>query len=296
MDLRALRAFTEVIRQGGFSQAAKVVNATQPTISKAVKQLEEELGAPLLDRLGHRVQTTAMGEVVYRRALTMLSEREHLLAELAELRGLKRGRLRLGLPTLGSSILFAPLVAQFRRRYPDIDIQLLEHGSVRLEQAVLTGEVELGVSLQPISDSFQWQAVRDEPMVVLLPPGHPLEGHERVRLIELADSPFILFESGFVLNHLIADACRRRNFIPQEAARSGQPEFISALVAAGLGVALLPQLTADQWVRAPVRMALLDEEDLRWRAALIWRDGATLSPAAKAWLALVQERSALPGA
>lgn len=292
MDLRTLRAFVEVVRQGGFSQAAKVVFATQPTISKAVKQLEDELGAPLLDRLGHRVQLTAMGEVVYRRALTMLAEREHLVAELAELRGLKQGRLRLGLPPLGSSILFAPLVAQFRARYPGIDIQLLEHGSMRLEQAVLAGEVELAVSLLPVSEVFDWQAVRDEPMMALLPPGHRLEGRERVRLDELADSPFILFEAGFALNHLIEEACRRRNFVPQEAARSSQADFITALVAAGLGVALLPRLTAKQWVHAPVRVALLDEDDLRWRAAVIWRRGATLSPAAKAWLALIGEKSA----
>lgn len=289
MDLRTLRAFVEVVRQGGFSQAAKVVFATQPTISKAVKQLEEELGAPLLDRLGHRVRLTAMGEVVYRRALGMLAEREHLLAELAELRGLKQGTLRLGLPPLGSPILFAPLVARFRNRYPGIHIQLLEHGSKDLEQAVLKGEIELAVSLLPISPEFQWQAVRDDPMIALLPPDHPLEGRERVKLAELADSPFILFEAGFALNPMIEQACRRRGFTPQEAARSSQAEFIAALVAAGMGVALLPRLTAAQWEHAPVRMAVLDEDDLRWRAAVIWRHGATLSPAAKAWLALVGE-------
>jgi len=292
MDLRTLRAFVEVVRQGGFSQAAKVVHATQPTVSKAVKQLEDELGAPLLDRLGHRVQLTAMGEAVYRRAVTMLAEREHLVAELAELRGLKRGRLRLGLPPLGSSILFAPLVAHFRSRYPGIDIQLLEHGSVRLEQAVLAGEVELAVTLLPVAEQFDWQPVRDEPMAVLLPPGHRLDGCAAVRLTDLADSPFILFEGGFALNHLIEEACGRRGFSPREAARSSQADFIIALVAAGLGIALLPHFTVNQRGHAPVHMALLDEDDLRWRAALVWRRGATLSPAARAWLALVGEAAA----
>lgn len=289
MDLRNLRAFVEVVRQGGFSAAAKVLFATQPTISKAVKQLEDELGAALLDRFGHRVRMTAMGELVYRRATTMLTERDHLLSELAELRGLKRGRLRLGLPRLGSSILFAPLMAQYRARYPAIDIELLEHGSRHLEAAVLAGEVELAVSLLPVSQQFQWQLIRDEPMVALLPPGHSLDGCDRVRLADLADSPFILFESGFVLNDLIDQACRRRGFTPREAARSSQADFIIALVAAGLGVALLPRFTIDQRVHTPVHMALLDENDLRWRAALIWRQGATLSPAARSWLTLMGE-------
>lgn len=296
MDLRSLRAFVEVVRQGGFSAAAKVVFATQPTISKAVRQLEEELGAPLVDRLGHRVQLTPVGEVVFRRALAMLAERDHLLAELAALSGLERGTLRLGLPPLGSSILFAPLFAEFRSRHPGIAIELVEHGSSRLEDAVLAGELELAVSLLPVPDSFEWRAVRDVPLVALLPPGHRLGGRAAVKLSELIDSPLILFESGFALNRLIDEACRKRGFVPKEAARSGQADFILALVAAGLGVALLPRLVTENRVLSPLHAALLDEEDLRWRAALVWRRGATLSPAARAWLALASERREADGA
>src|ERR1700678_3077603 len=118
MELRTLRAFVEVVRQGGFSQAAKTVFATQSTVSKAVKQLEDELGFSLLDRAGHRSTLTAAGEIVYRRALVMLAERDDLVAELAELRGLKRGVLRIGLPPIGSDIVFAPIFAVYRSRYP----------------------------------------------------------------------------------------------------------------------------------------------------------------------------------
>src|SRR5271165_3740191 len=96
--IRTLRAFVEVVRQGGFSQAAKTVFATQSTVSKAVKQLESEIGVRLLDRVGHASKLTAAGEIVYHRAIRMLAERDDLLMELDELRGLKRGALRLGLP------------------------------------------------------------------------------------------------------------------------------------------------------------------------------------------------------
>src|SRR5271166_3237677 len=109
--LRALRVFVEVVRQGGFSQAAKAVFATQSTVSKAVKQLEDELGLSLLDRIGRHSMLTAAGEIVYRRAMAMLAERDDLLAELSELRGLKRGVLRIGLPPIGSDVLFAPMFA-----------------------------------------------------------------------------------------------------------------------------------------------------------------------------------------
>jgi DNA-binding transcriptional LysR family regulator len=126
MEIRTLRAFVEVVRQGGFSQAAKVVFATQSTVSKAVKQLEDEIGVLLLDRLGHRSTLTSAGEIVYRRALRILAERDDLISELDEVRGLKRGLLRLGLPPMVSSILFAPLLAIYRKRCPGIEIRLVE--------------------------------------------------------------------------------------------------------------------------------------------------------------------------
>jgi DNA-binding transcriptional LysR family regulator len=293
MELRNLRALVEVVRQGGFSRAARTLFSTQSTVSKAVRQLEEELGEALLERLGNGVRLTGAGEIVYARAVAMLAESEHLVAELADLRGLISGRLRLGLPIFGSARLFAPLFAEYRSRHPGVEIELMEQGSARLEAALLAGEVELAVSLLPVPEAFDWQLVRDDPLMAVLWADHPLRGRTSVRLAELAASPLILFEQGFVLNARIEAACRARGFAPNAAARSGQVDFIIALVAAGLGVALLPRILTEGRPLAPLRTALVDETDLRWRAALVWRKGARLSPAARAWLALSREKLAV---
>jgi DNA-binding transcriptional LysR family regulator len=289
MELRTLRAFVEVVRQGGFSQAAKTVFATQSTVSKAVKHLEEEIGVSLLDRIGHRSVLTVAGEVVYRRALKMLAERDDLVTELDELRGLKRGTLRLGLPPVGSSILFAPLFAIYRNRYPGIDIRLVEHGSGRLEEILLSGEIDIAASLLPVSDDFEWQDVRTEPLVALLPVDHVLAHKTLINLADLKDLPFILFETGFAINRVILEACRRRGFDPAVTARSSQIEFIVELVAAGLGVAFLPRMIAEQRSHPSVRRAMLVESQTEWHIAMIWRRGAYLSHAAKAWLAISRE-------
>ncbi len=291
MELRTLRAFVEVVRQGGFSHAAKTVFATQSTVSKAVKQLEDELGFSLLDRTGHRNALTAAGEIVYRRALVMLAERDDLVAELDELRGLKRGTLRLGLPPIGSSTLFAPLFAIFRSRYPGIDIRLVEHGSRRLETSLLAGEVDLAASLLPVPEDFDWQDVRREPVDVLLPADHPLAGSGSTTLRALADMPFILFDSGFALNPIILDACQRSGFIPAIAARSSQIDFVVALVAAGLGVGFLPRMIAQQRFHPGVRHIGVTDAGMDWHMALIWRRGGYLSPAARAWLALAKAQT-----
>ncbi|MDR3535438.1 MAG: LysR family transcriptional regulator [Acetobacteraceae bacterium] len=292
MELRTLRAFVEVVRQGGFSQAARAVFATQSTVSKAVKQLEDELGFSLLDRTGHRNALTAAGEVVYRRARVMLAERDDLVTELDELRGLKRGMLRLGLPPIGSSTLFAPLFAIFRSRYPGIDIRLVEHGSRRLEASLLAGEVELAASLLPVPDDFEWQEVRLEPVDVLIAADHPLAGSDRLALKALADLPFILFDAGFALNPIILDACQRAGFTPTIAARSSQIDFVVALVAAGLGVGFLPRMIARQRGHPNVRNIGVEDAGMDWHMALIWRRGGYLSHAAQAWLALAKEARA----
>jgi DNA-binding transcriptional LysR family regulator len=289
MELRTLRAFVEVVRQGGFTQAAKKVFATQSTVSKAIKHLEDEIGVPLLDRIGHRSKLTAAGEIVYQRALRMLAERNDLMTELDELRGLKRGMLRLGLPPVGSSTLFAPLFAAYHKRYPGVEIRLVEHGGERLEELLLSGEIELAASLLPVSDTMEWQAVRREPLTVLLSTNDELSRRRSVGLPAVKHLPFILFETGFALNRIILDACHRHGFEPNIVARSSQIDFIVELAAAGLGAAFLPRMIADRRKLPSVSRVLLVEPDTDWHIAMVWRRGAYLSQAARAWLDLVSK-------
>lgn len=290
MELRTLRAFVEVVRQGGFSQAAKVIAATQSTISKAVKQLEDEIGVKLLDRVGHRSTLTASGEIVYRRALRILGERDDLVGELDALRGLTRGLLRLGLPPVGSSTLFAPLFATYRSRYPGIDIRLAEHGSARLEEMLIAGELDLAVSLLPVSEEFAWQEVRREPLEVILPAGDRLAQRDAVAFGELREHPFLLFEAGFALNRVILEACHQHGFEPAVAARSTQIDFMVELVAAGLGIAFLPRMIAEQRRQPRVRHVSIVDPAMAWNVAMIWRRDGYLSHAAQAWLTMLADR------
>lgn len=286
MEIRALRAFVEVVRQGGFSRAAKAVFVTQSTVSKAVKQLEDELGVKLLERIGHHTRLTEAGEVVFRRAASILAQGDDLRAELEEVRGLTGGTLRLGFPLIGSNTLFARWFAAYRSRYPGVEVRLVEHGSKRLEELVLAGELDLAASLLPAGKEFDWQEVRREPIDALLAADHPLARHERLTFAALADEPFILYGEGFALNPMILEACRQGGFTPKVATRSSQVDFIIELVAAGLGIALLPRLIAEQRPHPLTRRIPIDQPAIYWHMALVWRRGGYLSHAAQAWLAL----------
>ncbi|TWB39547.1 LysR family transcriptional regulator [Nitrospirillum pindoramense] len=291
MELRNLRVFVEVVRQGGFSNAAKTVFATQSTVSKAVKQLEEEIGAPLLERLGHRVRLTDLGEAVYPRAVRLLADRADLLSELDELRGLKRGTLRLGLPPVASSSIFAPLLVRYRRLYPGIDVRLIEHGGDELMERVRSGDLDLAASLRPETDDLEWQDVKREPLVAVLAADHPLAQASSTDIAALRDVPFILFAEGFAINRLIGNACRRRGVEPVVAARSSQVDFLMELAAAGLGVAFLPRVLAEHRPHTRIRALLLTEPETEWRLTMIWRQGGYLPHAARAWLDMARQPS-----
>jgi DNA-binding transcriptional LysR family regulator len=288
MELRNLRALVEVVRRTTFSGAAKELFATQSAVSKAVKQLEDELGMLLFERNGRNSRLTDAGEIAYKRAASILAETKDLVTELSELRGLNRGKLRLGLPSMGG-ILFAKSFALFRRQYPNIEVQLFEHGGRRLEELLLAGDIELAASIFPLNPEFESQLIARQPLKLFTSAAHVLAKRKTVGLRMLSNIPFILFESGFVLNKRIADACKRQGFAPKIAACSSQVDFIVELVAANVGVAILPEMIAEQFSNRGVTALTIDDPQMEWHMALIWRRGGYLSSAAQAWKTMICE-------
>lgn len=288
MDFRSLRAFVEVVRSGSFSEAAKTICVTQSAISKIVRQLEEEVGIPLLDRIGYRIALTSAGEVVYSRALKLLADRDDLLSELGDIRGMRRGTLRLGLAPVASALLFAPLFAAYRQRYPGIEIQLVEQGSTELEDGLREGRIDFAGALLPTSTEFDWVEVRREPLVALLPDTHRLASAQAISLKELKDTPFISYDRSFALYRIVQNACRASGFEPNIVAQSSQTDFMIELVRAGLGVAIVPRVVTTRLPEAMSSVAL-DEPDCRWVMTMAWRRDGYLSRAASAWLDLVRE-------
>jgi DNA-binding transcriptional LysR family regulator len=144
------------------------------------------------------------------------------------------------------------------------------------------------VALLPLSTDFGWQEIAREPLVAVLPTGHPLENRQTVDLDSLQCLPFILFDKGFSISRVVLDACKRRGIEPIIAARSSHIEFIVELAASGVGVGFLPKIAAEQ---RSVRYVPLAEPDTEWHLAIVWRRASYLSHAARAWLQLLGESS-----
>jgi len=294
-ELRQLAGFVELVRQGSFTRAAEVLHLTQSALSKQIAQLEERLGRSLLERGPGRLRLTDAGEVVLRRAEAMQQLGRELLAELDDLDRLVTGELRLGLPLFGADAVFTALIIEFLARYPGVRVHLEEGGSKSIEQALHTGGLELGAALTPSNPELDYLPFCNEPLDVLMPAGHLRAGAGSVALVELADTPFLLYEQSFTLNDRLQHACRQAGFTPQEGGRSGQADFLATLVVAGQGVVLLPRIVACGLERPGLVRLTLREPQMTWDVAFIWRRGAYLSRAARAWLALAEEMRTVPG-
>ncbi len=292
MDIRALRYFVELVRERSFTRASEKLFVTQPTISKMIRSMEEELGQPLLNREGHSFTLTDSGQVLFARGQLILAQMQQLEAELADLQSLQHGRLALGIPPMVGHV-YADLIRAYRSRYPKVELSIVEYGGRRIEQAVLEGELDLAITMLPTREEGVLSALELDcyPIQVVLPDLPRWRGESEIRLADLQEEPFLLYTQAFTLSERLEQACRQAGFVPQVAARSSQWDFLTAMVRSGMGVAFLPEpicrrLTPDGLVLRP----LLPE--LSWRLGVIWPAKRYLSRTAEAWLALCREQGA----
>ncbi len=291
IDIRALRYFVETARLQSFTQAASSLSVTQSTISKMVRQLENEVGQPLLIREGRQVRLTDVGRVVYARGQETLGVVHRLTLEVADLSSLGRGELTVGIPPM-VNLFFSPVVSAFRQRYPNLALNLAEYGGKTVEQQVASGELEVGATVLP-GDSGLELATRQfakYPIWVVGPRKAKWAKGKTVSLSALRDEPLLLLAEDFSLTRKLRQAFLEARIEPHIAAQSGHWEFLASMAAAGLGTTFLPQpLVANLANRDKLAVARLTAPDMEWALAHLWSPGRYLSHAARAWLATCEE-------
>ncbi|MDR3004703.1 MAG: LysR family transcriptional regulator [Acidovorax sp.] len=287
MDLRALRYFIEVVRQNGFTRAADSLHVTQPTISKMVKALEDELGGPLLLREGRGVLLTDAGQVVYDRGQQLLAQSQLLRQEVAEVDGMARGQLSVGImPTAGHYM--APVVARFQSLYPGVDLQVNEQGARAQRQLVLEGKLDMALGLfDAVDPQLASYTIAHQKTRVAFARHRVADPEAPVRWDELAALPFLLYTSDFALHEAVQQHCADAGFTPRVLLQSRYWDFIGDLVAQDVGVAVMFEHVIARYDPALVASRPLVAPEMGWDVVLMWRPGY-LSRAARAWLDCVQ--------
>ena len=248
LDIRRMRVLREVARRGSFSAAAEALGYTQPAVSRQIATLEAETGAVLVRRLPHGIRLTDAGRVLVEHTETILARLDEAEAELRAVAGLEAGRLRMSaFPSVAATIV--PLaVAEFRDRHPgvELDVEMLEGEDAM--PLMKTGELDLVLTNEPeldADDGTERVLLFKDPMVAALPAGHPLAQQQAVRLSDLAQEPWMLCTTRKCPDsRLFFQSCMQAGFEPKIAFQNDDYNAILGFVAAGVGVAMIPELAA----------------------------------------------------
>ena len=247
MEMHQLRYVVAVARTGNFSRAAEQCHVSQPSLSQQVQKLEGELGERLFDRMKRAVKLTPQGEAFLPRAVRILEEADAAKREATEARELLRGTVTIGvLPTIAPYLL-PDAMTRFARKYPGVEISVLEDTTARLLKHALACEVDFALASQPIHDErLEIRELFAEELLLALPPGHLLARRRTVTVRDLEHERLIVMKEGHCLGNQVLNFCDRRGVRPQISFRSAQLETIQALVRSGLGISLIPAMAARE--------------------------------------------------
>ncbi|HEX6458177.1 MAG TPA: LysR family transcriptional regulator [Thermoleophilaceae bacterium] len=243
-----MRVLREVATQGSFSAAAEALSYTQSAVSQQIAALEREAGTKLVERNARGIRLTDAGEALVRHTEAVLANLAEAEAELEALAGVRGGRVRLAsFPSAGSAII-PQAIANFRARHPAVELNLIEAEPQESLPRLRSGELEIALTYTPgmYSDEslagVDTEDILDDPFYLVLPAGHPLAAKPRVRLKDLASEPWITGTDACPCTGQVQWACTVAGFEPHVAFESDDFATVQGLVAAGVGVALIPDL------------------------------------------------------
>jgi len=311
LNVNRLRILREVAHRGSFSAAAEHLSYTQSAVSQQIAALESETGMTLLERRPRGVSLTAAGQTLVGHAESVLADLDAAEAALAAIAGLRGGRLRMAsFPTAGATLM--PLaIATFRSRHPDVELTLAEGEPEQIAPRLRTGELDLALLFEFDSSPFDKDGAGSDrtdgsgsssapggrltrveliqdPLYLALPRAHHLADRRRLRLEDLREEAWIqTAESSSCARHVVRCA-HAAGFEPQVSFQSDDYQTVQGLVAAGVGVALIPELALSV-VREDIIIRALSPRPPARQVIAATAAGARLLPAAPAMLSVLQE-------
>ncbi|MCH7336685.1 LysR family transcriptional regulator [Acinetobacter sp. NIPH 2699] len=266
IDIHKLKAFIAVVEESNISKAAVRLHIQQPPLTRLIKSLEKDLDTVLLKRLPRGVEVTEAGKALYQEALTILDHAESIPQRVRNIAQGKEGQINIGFTNSAGLHPFLPaLLRQFREKYPAVAIHLEEDSSSALTDAVINEKLDI-VFLRkpaPIHAQVQSMHVLDEPLVVALPSNHPLvEAHGTIHLLDLEPYEFVLYRrlAGQDLFDNILANCYQAGFNPNIVQEAPRLTSSLNLIAAGIGLSIVPASIQDFWSKQIVYRALEAEK------------------------------------
>ncbi len=301
-DVKQLRVLKAVAEHGSFSAAADALAYSQPAISQQIAALEKRAGTTLVDRGSRGVRLTDAGQALVEHAEVVIARLAAAEAELEAIAGIRGGRVRLAsFPTAGASVL-PPAVAEFTARHPEVELSFVEREPEEAAQMLRAAELEVAIvfeydALNPAEFERFYEGIElhhlvDDPMFLALPRDHPLTRKRRVQLVDVADETWIQETGSHSWCGSFHEAvCAKAGFAPKVGFRSDDYNVVQGLIAAGVGISLLPGLALTN-VREDIVIRSLGPQAPARRIAAATLSGRYRSPATGAMLDILAEVAA----
>ena len=290
MELRHLRYFVAVAEELHFGRAARRLNVAQPPLSQQVRALEAELGVTLLHRTSRRVELTAEGRVFLEHASLVLSQTERATEATRAVKRGEAGRIAIGFVTSAVYALVPGILREYHRKFPAVEMRCHEMTPARSLHGLRQREIDVAFVRLPVrEEGLVATEISRERLLLALPTEHLQAGAGRGRLRDFATETFIMVTRaaapGFY--DALLNECRRAGFSPRVGHEAGEWQTVLALVAAGLGVALVPE-SLRHWQRPGVIYLELKPKTAEVALELVWRK-ETAQPLVESFLAVARE-------
>ncbi|MFM1652660.1 LysR family transcriptional regulator [Brevibacillus sp. B_LB10_24] len=291
MDIRHLSYFSEVAKHLSFSKAASALHISQPSISKAIKSIEEELGVPLFYRSTKQLELTDAGKAVLVNAKHVLESFDNLTSELNDIMEIKKGEIRIGIPPIVGAAFYSKLIIRYKALYPAIDIILTEVGTKTIKQGIEDGSLDVGlICSTPVqNDSLEAINLLKDPLMLLVHRDSDLAARQMVHISDVKNEPLILYRKDFSLHDRILEECAKNGFSPKVVCESSQKDFLIELVEARLGVTFLPEKICREIANPEVVALPLQGSELGLELGLIWKKGRYLPYCVRQFIELTKE-------
>ncbi|MFC5405699.1 LysR family transcriptional regulator [Cohnella soli] len=278
MELRQLQYFVQVARLQHVTKAAEELHVAQSAVSRQIHRLEEELGVRLFMQRGRNVQLTPVGQLFLRRAETVLGDLDRAVLEIHEFLDPEVGEIRIGFPHSLGIHLVPQVVAAFRKLHPHVKFRFRQGMYPSLIRDVIDAEVDIAF-ISPFpekNEQVTGEIVLTEELFAILPDTHRLANEESIELSELRDETFVLFGAGYSLRPIVWEACKEAGFTPNIGFEGEESGTIRGLVAAGMGVSLLPEMAMFETSSMMPAVVKIKEPRVTRTIGLIRRSGEKL--------------------
>ncbi|MFJ7826336.1 LysR family transcriptional regulator [Psychrobacillus sp. NPDC096623] len=245
MELRQLRYFKEVAEREHISDASVHLHVAQSAVSRQIANLEDELGVQLFERIGRNVKLTPIGKIFLEHTLSALQAIDFAKNQIDDYLNPEKGTIKIGFPTSLAGHLLPTVISAFKKEHPNVAFHLRQGSYNYLIEAVKQRELNLAFlgPLPPKDNSLNNTILFTEKFSILVNANHPFAERDKIPLIDLRKEDFVLFPEGYIMQKLVVEACNSVGFSPKVSSEGEDMDAIKGLVAAGIGLTLLPEST-----------------------------------------------------